>query len=46
MDAFLNLLLLITQIDEVNINMPAIIAIQNGTNAAMTVGIANIPVQR
>jgi hypothetical protein len=46
MSDFLNLLLLITQIDEAKINTPAIIANQNGTNAAITVGNANIPVHR
>jgi hypothetical protein len=46
MSDFLNLLLLITQIDETKINAPAIIAIQNGTKAAITVGNANIPVHR
>jgi hypothetical protein len=38
--------LLIIFIDNKKIAIPAIIAIQNGTNAAITVGNANIPVHR
>jgi hypothetical protein len=40
------LLLLITRIEIKNINTPQIKAIQIGTKAAVTVGIANIAVHR